>query len=226
MTYPSVDARNPRLQSLTPTVGLSGRARLIKRAFDLAICTLGLLFLAPMFVFIALWIRADSPGPVFYKQPRGGEHGKGFLIYKFRTMTIDADDRLANLLHLNVHSDDPRLYKLLGDPRVTRFGAILRRTSLDELPQLVNVLKGEMSLVGPRPLMMIEDHHVQGPARLRSAVKPGITGPWQVAGGNELPFEDMMRLDHDYVVRWSFLRDLQFLALTPLAILRRVRIVY
>jgi lipopolysaccharide/colanic/teichoic acid biosynthesis glycosyltransferase len=225
MTYP-LDGRNRRLKSPTSAVGLSVSARLIKRAFDLAMGTLGLLLLAPMFVFIAFWIRADSPGPIFYKQRRGGERGKVFLIYKFRTMTMDADDRLANLLHLNVHSHDPRLYKLLGDPRITRFGALLRRTSLDELPQLLNVLRGDMSLVGPRPLMMTEDHHVQGPARIRAAVKPGITGAWQVAGGNELSFEEMMRLDHDYVARWSFLSDLKFLALTPAAVFRRFWIVY
>jgi lipopolysaccharide/colanic/teichoic acid biosynthesis glycosyltransferase len=225
MTYP-LDARNRRLKSPTSAVGPSVSARLIKRAFDLAMGMLGLLLLAPMFVFIAVCIRADSPGPIFYKQRRGGEHGKVFLIYKFRTMTIDADERLTNLLHLNVHSRDPRLYKLLGDPRITRFGALLRRTSLDELPQLLNVLKGDMSLVGPRPLMMIEDRHVQGPAQIRATVKPGITGPWQVAGGNELSFEEMMRLDHDYVVRWSLLSDLKFLALTPLAVFRRFWIVY
>jgi lipopolysaccharide/colanic/teichoic acid biosynthesis glycosyltransferase len=226
MTYSPPDTENLRMRRSAPGVGLSDRSRRLKRGFDLVACTVGLLLLSPLFVFLACCVRIDSPGPVFYKQLRSGRRGKIFRMYKFRTMAIDADDRLASLMHLNVHSHDPRLYKLLGDPRITRFGAILRRTSLDELPQLMNVLKGEMSLIGPRPLMMIEDRHVQGPSRLRAEVKPGVTGPWQVAGGNELSFEEMLRLDHDYVMKWSFWRDLKLLALTPLAIYRRRGISY
>jgi lipopolysaccharide/colanic/teichoic acid biosynthesis glycosyltransferase len=140
-------------------------------------------------------------------------------------MVIDADERLGDLVHLNMHSHDwgdPRLCKIPNDPRVTRFGAFLRRFSLDELPQLMNVLKGEMSLVGPRPLMLSEDRHV-APAHLRATVKPGITGPWQVAGRNELPFEEMMWLDYLYVVHWSFCGDLRLLACTIPAVIRSQR---
>lgn len=133
-------------------------------------------------------------------------------------MTTDADEQLPNLLHLNMHSD-PRLYKIPDDPRITPFGARLRRFSLDELPQLVNVLKGEMSLVGPRPLMLSEEQHVKGPARLRATVKPGITGLWQVSGGNELSFDEMVRLDCQYVTEWSFCGDLWILMRTIPAML-------
>jgi lipopolysaccharide/colanic/teichoic acid biosynthesis glycosyltransferase len=138
-------------------------------------------------------------------------------MYKFRTMSADADDRLDEVMHLNIYASDgtsPRLYKIHNDPRVTRVGAVLRRHSLDELPQLVNVVRGEMSLVGPRPLTPIEDAHVIGAAVRRSAVKPGMTGPWQVGGRNALSFETMMRLDTDYVANWSFIGDLVLLART------------
>src|SRR6516164_7074369 len=131
--------------------GLPPFSRLLKRSFDIVGSVLGLLLLSPAFIAIGLRIRSDSPGPVFYEQFRGAKDGKIFRMFKFRTMTIDADERLQGLLHLNVHAD-PRLYKIPDDPRVTRFGAFLRRYSLDELPQLINVLRGEMSLVGPRPL--------------------------------------------------------------------------
>jgi len=135
-------------------------------------------------------------------------------------MTTDADARLERLLHLNMHRDDPRLYKIPNDPRITGCGRILRRLSLDELPQLINVLKGEMSLVGPRPLMLVEERYIEGPAHLRAMVKPGITGPWQVAGRNELSFEEMMVLDCMYVAQWSFWGDLALLARTVPAVIR------
>jgi lipopolysaccharide/colanic/teichoic acid biosynthesis glycosyltransferase len=140
-------------------------------------------------------------------------------------MIVDADARLQEVIHLNMHSkdwSDPRLYKIPDDPRITRFGARLRRYALDELPQLLNVLKGEMSLVGPRPLMLSEDRYVV-PGHVRSSVKPGITGPWQVAGRNELPFDEMMRLDGLYVAQWSFGGDLWLLVRTIPAVLRRQR---
>jgi lipopolysaccharide/colanic/teichoic acid biosynthesis glycosyltransferase len=209
----------------TSAAGLPASSRLLKRSFDLAISAAGLVLLAPVFAIVAWCIWIDSPGPVIYTQARGGERGKPFRIYKFRTMRVDADERLHDVLHLNMHSHDwadPRLYKIPDDPRVTRFGAHLRRYSLDELPQLINVLKGEMSLVGPRPLMLAEDRHVR-PGHLRATVKPGITGPWQVAGRNELPFEEMMRLDGLYAAHWSFWGDLRLLARTLPAVLRRQR---
>jgi lipopolysaccharide/colanic/teichoic acid biosynthesis glycosyltransferase len=185
---------------------------------------LGLILLSPVFAVIACGIRIDSLGPVFYRQVRGGEGGRTFRIYKFRTVVVDADERLQSLLHLNMHVHDPRLYKIPDDPRITRFGSLLRRYSFDELPQLINVLKGEMSLVGPRPLTLTEERHVQGPARLRAMVKPGLTGPWQIAGRNELPFEEMMRLDCLYVAQWSFCGDLRLLARTLPAIIQPERV--
>lgn len=205
--------------------GLPISSSLLKRGFDIAVSASGLALLAPLFAMVAWLVRADSPGPVFYTQLRGGERGRTFRIYKFRTMVVDADERLDALLHLNMHGEDwgdSRLYKIPDDPRVTRFGAFLRRYALDELPQLFNVLKGDMSLVGPRPLMLSEDRHVE-PAHLRATVKPGITGPWQVAGRNELSFEEMMRLDSLYVARWSFRGDLRLLARTVPAVLRSQR---
>ncbi|RBP14139.1 lipopolysaccharide/colanic/teichoic acid biosynthesis glycosyltransferase [Roseiarcus fermentans] len=195
-------------------------SRCLKRSFDIAGAALGLLLLAPALIAIGVTIRSDSAGPVFFRQVRGGKGGSMFLMFKFRTMVIDADDRLQDVIHLNVHHDS-RLYKIPDDPRVTRFGAFLRRYALDELPQLLNVLRGEMSLVGPRPLMLSEERHVQGGARLRASVKPGITGPWQVSGRNDLSFEQMMLLDCRYVTRWSFSGDLLLLARTLPAIVRR-----
>jgi lipopolysaccharide/colanic/teichoic acid biosynthesis glycosyltransferase len=209
----------------TGAAALPVAGRLLKRCFDIVLAAFGLVILAPLFIIIAWAIRIDSLGPILYTQTRGGERGRTFRIYKFRTMDVDADDRLGEVMHLNMHSRqwaDPRLYKIPDDPRVTRFGALLRRYALDELPQLINVLKGEMSLVGPRPLMLSEDRHVR-PAHLRAMVKPGITGLWQVAGCNELPFEEMMRLDALYVEQWSFWGDLRLLAYTVPAVLRRQR---
>src|SRR5262245_33968050 len=180
----------------TGAAGLPRAGRLLKRGVDIVLAAFGLVILAPVFIIIACAIRIDSSGPILYTQNRSGAGGSTFRIYKFRTMDVDADDRLEEVLHLNMHSRqwaDPRLYKIPDDPRVTRFGALLRRYSLDELPQLINVLKGEMSLVGPRPLMLSEDRHVR-PGHPRAMVKPGITGPRQVAGRNELPCEERTRL--------------------------------
>lgn len=202
--------------------GLPIAARFLKRGFDIVLSASSLVILAPVLAMIAWCIWIDSSGPILYRQARGGEKGRTFRIYKFRTMVVDADERLKDVLHLNVHSrnwSDPRLYKIADDPRVTHFGALLRRYALDELPQLINVLKGEMSLVGPRPLMLAEDRHVT-PGHLRSTVKPGITGRWQVEGRNELPFEEMMRLDALYVAQWSFWGDLWLLVRTIPEVLR------
>ncbi len=160
---------------------------------------------------------------MLYSQVRIGRNGAPFRIYKLRTMRADAERGLADVLHLNVHArvlGDARIYKIAADPRVTKVGRFLRRFSLDELPQLVNVIKGEMSLVGPRPLTPEEDRHVVGAARRRSAVAPGITGPWQVLGRNAIPFEEMMRLDCAYVSDCSLATDLRLLVRTIPAVLR------
>lgn len=197
-----------------------------KRALDICSATAMLVLLAPLLALIAAAIRIDSPGPALYMQVRAGRAGRRFRIYKFRTMVANADELLADVLHLNLHAaehDDSRLYKIPSDPRVTRVGAFLRRYSLDEFPQLVNVVKGDMSLVGPRPLMLMEDKNVQGPARIRATVRPGITGPWQVQGRNDLSFAEMMTLDRDYVENRSLIGDLRLLVLTVPAVFRAQR---
>jgi lipopolysaccharide/colanic/teichoic acid biosynthesis glycosyltransferase len=203
--------------------GVSQRGRLLKRALDVAGASLVLVAAAPFLALIAIAIKCSSRGPVLYSQVRIGEGGAAFRIYKLRTMSADAELRLADVMGLNVHArdlGDGRMYKIADDPRVTKVGRFLRRFSLDELPQLANVIKGEMSLVGPRPLTPMEDRHVVGWARTRSSVAPGITGPWQVLGRNEIPFDEMMRLDCAYVTRWSLAADLKLLARTIPAVLQ------
>lgn len=187
----------------------------IKRGLDVFVAALALVLLAPAALLIAFVIRRDSPGPALYRQERRGRGRRTFTLYKFRTMAVDADARLDEVMHLNVHAErgDPRLYKIAADPRVTRVGAILRRHSLDELPQLVNVLCGDMSLVGPRPLTLMEDAHVPT-GSVRRSVRPGLTGPWQVSGRNELSFEQMLALDSAYAERHTLLGDLVLLART------------
>lgn len=206
--------------------GRSPFAQWYKRGLDLVVSASGLLLLSPVFGTIALFIRLDSPGPVFYTQRRSGQGRKPFRLYKFRSMVVDAEAQLAEVIHLNLHAnelEDDRLYKIADDPRVTRVGALLRRYSLDELPQLINVLKGEISLVGPRPLDLNEDQHVQGADTLRATMKPGITGLWQVSGRNDLSFAEMMRLDCQYVANWSFFGDLLLLIKTIPVVLRPQR---
>jgi exopolysaccharide biosynthesis polyprenyl glycosylphosphotransferase len=204
---------------------LSPSSNLIKRSTDVAASLLLLVVLSPALAVVAALVKLGSPGPVFFRQLRVGAHGEPFRIYKFRTMSADADGRKAEIAHLNKHTrpgGDPRMFKVPNDPRVTRFGALLRRTSLDELPQLINVLKGEMSLVGPRPLILEEDVHVDAWARKRLSLKPGITGLWQVLGRDEIPFGEMVRLDYLYVTNWSFWQDISLMFQTlPLVFSRR-----
>ncbi len=147
-----------------------------------------------------------------------------FSIYKFRTMRMDAEERKAEVAALNKHladGGDARMFKIPDDPRVTRIGGFLRRTRLDELPQLFNVLKGEMSLVGPRPIILAEDEHVAGWARRRLDLRPGITGLWQVLGASDIPFDEMTKLDYRYVTNWSLAEDLRLIMLTLPSIFRR-----
>jgi lipopolysaccharide/colanic/teichoic acid biosynthesis glycosyltransferase len=176
--------------------------------------------LAPVLAIVAVAIKLDSRGPVFFRQLRMGERGNPFRIWKFRTMRPDADARKAEIAHLNMHVDDPQMFKAPHDPRVTRIGGFLRRWSLDELPQLFNVLQGEMSIVGPRPLILDEDEHVHDWARKRLDLKPGITGLWQAMGSSEIPFEEMVHLDYLYVTGWSPLTDLKLALRTIPAVLR------
>jgi exopolysaccharide biosynthesis polyprenyl glycosylphosphotransferase len=194
-----------------PRPGLSSSSMLLKRALDLAVTVPALLLLAPALLVIAILIKLDSPGQVLFRQLRMGKGEKKFLIFKFRTMVHDAEERKSDVAHLNKHArngGDPRMFKIPGDPRVTRVGSFLRRYSIDELPQLLNVLRGEMSLVGPRPLILGEDHHVGDWGRQRRDLKPGITGLWQVLGRDSIPFEEMVRLDYLYVTTWSLWGDL------------------
>jgi len=186
-----------------------------KRLFDVVVAVPLLVLLAPALALIALAIVLDSRGPSLFRQPRMGRH-RPFVVWKFRTMVRDAD---AATLALQAQSKDPNWLHLERDPRVTRVGGLLRRTSLDELPQLVNVLRGEMSLVGPRPLSLRDEGQVPSWAAPRRLVRPGMTGPWQVSGRTQLPFEAMLRLDCEYVERWSWRRDLQILLRTLPAVM-------
>jgi exopolysaccharide biosynthesis polyprenyl glycosylphosphotransferase len=214
-----------------PLVGLrplrlSRSSRFMKRAFDLLLTVPGLLLLAPVFAIAAVLVKIDSPGPVFFRQVRRGELETTFRIFKFRTMTVDAEERKADISHLNMHANDagdPRMFKVPSDPRITRVGRALRRTSIDELPQLFNVLKGEMSLVGPRPLILDEDKYVAAWARRRLDLKPGITGLWQVLGRSDIPFREMTNLDYLYVTNWSLSEDLKLIFRTVPSLLRSRR---
>jgi exopolysaccharide biosynthesis polyprenyl glycosylphosphotransferase len=191
-----------------------------KRAVDFLAAFVGLAVLAPVFAAASIAVRLGSPGPVFFRQWRVGRAGKPFEIYKFRSMVADAEQRLEGLRQDSIYSDN-RLFKVVRDPRITRVGAFLRRTSLDELPQLFNVLRGDMSLVGPRPptlseVALYEEHHYS-----RFDVRPGITGPWQVSGRNRITeFEDVMRLENDYIRHWSFLSDCRILVKTIPVVLK------
>jgi lipopolysaccharide/colanic/teichoic acid biosynthesis glycosyltransferase len=183
----------------------------IKRVIDITGASLALVMLSPVLWIIILLIRLDSPGPILFRQIRRGYRGKPFQVLKFRTMVVDAERRLSDLESSN-ESDGGVLFKLRRDPRVTRLGAILRKLSLDELPQLINVLWGEMSLVGPRPLQLRDSERLLALDPVgyhrRLEVMPGVTGPWQVGGRSELNHEEMVRLDVDYVENWSLARDL------------------
>jgi exopolysaccharide biosynthesis polyprenyl glycosylphosphotransferase len=198
--------------------GLVRSSRLLKRGFDIAAGSFVLLAVAPVMAAIAVAIRLDSQGPVFFRQPRVGRDGRHFHIFKYRSMVTGADDHKDRLRALN--EAGVGLFKITHDPRVTRVGAFLRRTSLDELPQLFNVLRGEMSLVGPRPLVIDEDAMVVGLDRSRLHLTPGMTGPWQVLG-TRVPMQEMVAIDYLYVSNWSLWLDLKLLLRTARHVLRR-----
>ena len=195
-----------------PPAHLAHLSRLIKRAMDLALATTGVLILSPFLLIVALAIRVTSPGPIIFRQVRMGYGGRPFEIFKFRTMVANAEDLKGDVSHLNVHlADDPRMFKIPDDPRTTSVGRFLRRWDLDELPQLFNVIRGEMSLVGPRPLILEEDAHVATWGRRRLDLKPGITGPWQALGASMIPFNEMVRLDYLYITNWSLFQDVKWI---------------
>jgi lipopolysaccharide/colanic/teichoic acid biosynthesis glycosyltransferase len=194
--------------------------RALKRAIDIAGAAVGLLALAPLLAVVALAVRLGSPGPVLFSQPRVGRGNEVFRMLKFRTMVVEAESLKPALAERNEMAGG-RMFKMRDDPRVTRVGRFLRRASLDELPQLWNVLRGEMSLVGPRPLVPDEDGHVLGWHRARLDLMPGLTGPWQVMGRNQIPFDEMVKLDYLYVTEWSLWNDLKLILRTLPVMLRR-----
>lgn len=186
---------------------LEGWGRIIKRIFDVVFSLMVCLLLWPLFLLVAILIKIDSPGPVLYASTRVGRKGMLFKIYKFRSMVVDAEKKLKELKDKN-EADGP-MFKIKDDPRITRMGKFLRKSRIDELPQIWNVLKGEMSWIGPRPpipaeVAQYEEHHLK-----RLAIKSGITGPWQVTGRHDLSFEDIVKLDTYYIENWSIMLDVQ-----------------
>jgi exopolysaccharide biosynthesis polyprenyl glycosylphosphotransferase len=196
----------------------SGAKRFQKRAFDFCFSLLFLLAAAPVMLLAALAVKLSSRGPVFYLSERIGLDGEPFQMIKFRSMVVDADRRLADLAHLD--EGGGVLFKIRQDPRVTPVGRFLRRCSIDELPQFINVLRGEMSVVGPRPPLRSEVESYDQHVRRRLLVRPGITGLWQISGRSDLAWEDSVRLDLSYVENWSMMSDLVIAASTAKAILR------
>ena len=186
---------------------------------DRGLAALALLVLAPALLVIASAVRLTSPGPALYRQERVGLNGESFTMLKFRSMVVDADRRLDDLRAENI--SDGLLFKIHNDPRVTPVGRLLRRLSLDELPQLVNVLRGTMSLVGPRPPLPGEVARYDTQVNRRLLVKPGLTGLWQVSGRSDLPWEEAVRLDLRYVENWSLALDLLILWKTSRAVLSK-----
>lgn len=203
--FPLLDLRSAQL---------SHGARWVKRCLDLAVALGALIPLSPVLLAIAVAVRLDSKGPIFFRQERLGSNGRPFRIWKFRTMVPDAEAKRLQMGHLNEMEGSGPLFKMKNDPRVTRVGRFLRKSSLDELPQLFNVVTGEMSLVGPRPFVTHEAVQIGGWGRKRLDIKPGITGLWQVRGRNDVPFEEMVRLDYMYVTNWSVWWDIRLILQT------------
>jgi lipopolysaccharide/colanic/teichoic acid biosynthesis glycosyltransferase len=206
--HPPVRAGSRRLQLLA------------KHGFDRVAAGFLLILTLPVFLAIAAAVRLTSSGPVFYLQTRPGQHARPFRMWKFRTMVDGAEHRLPELLHRHGRRNQPLFPKLPDDPRVTRLGRLLRKYSLDELPQLINVLRGEMSLVGPRPHQSGEVALYGPHERGRLRVRPGLTGLWQVSGRSALPWDAAIELDLAYVERWSLVTDARILLRTPFAVLR------
>jgi exopolysaccharide biosynthesis polyprenyl glycosylphosphotransferase len=210
MGLPLLEVRYPQLDNTQ---------RALKRTLDVAVSLLGLVLLSPLFLAGALAIRLDSPGPILFRQKRVGADGKVFLCYMFRSMYEGAERRQEELEPLN-EAVGP-VFKMKDDPRVTPTGRLLRRWSMDELPQLWNVLKGEMSLVGPRPLPVRDFQRMEEAHRRRLGALPGMTGYWQTSGRSNLSFEEMVRLDLYYIENWSLSFDIKIILRTLGAVLRR-----
>lgn len=198
---------------------LDNTQRALKRILDVAVSTAGLIVLSPLLLVVAAAIKAESPGYVFFRQKRVGADEKVFLCYKFRSMYSDAETRQAELETSNEAGGV--LFKIRDDPRVTRVGEFIRRWSMDELPQLINVFMGEMSLVGPRPLPLRDYEQMQDPNKQRLTAVPGLTGYWQISGRSDLSFEDMVRLDLYYIENWSLSLDVKIILKTIFTVLTR-----
>jgi exopolysaccharide production protein ExoY len=194
----------------------------LKRGFDILVATLALTLLAPLFATVALFIKMNDGGPVFYKHTRVGRQGKRFKCLKFRTMAVDAEERLAHILLTDSQAalEWENTQKLRVDPRITKFGVFLRKSSIDELPQLWNVLCGEMSVVGPRPITRAELNRYGKERRYYLLVRPGITGLWQVSGRSSTGYEKRIRYDREYLEEWSWLSEFWILLMTVPAILK------
>ena len=193
--------------------------RFIKRIFDICAALGGLFLLLPLFPFIVLLIKLETPGPIFFRQVRVGKHGRQFYCVKFRSMSVDAEAQKETIGHLNEATG--AAFKIKDDPRITGVGRFLRRSSLDEFPQLLNVLHGEMSIVGPRPQIPSEVAQYTPAQALRLVVKPGLTCLWQVSGRSHLDFDDWMDLDREYVGRRNLRYDLYILSRTLPAVIER-----
>jgi lipopolysaccharide/colanic/teichoic acid biosynthesis glycosyltransferase len=194
------------------------RYLVLKRGFDLGVCLVLLPVIAVVLIACAVAVRLESPGPIVFRQERTGRHGRRFQMYKFRTMVENAEELKASLQHLSIVP--PPDFKIIDDPRITRVGRFLRKTSLDELPQVLNVIAGDMSLVGPRPTSFAPSTYALWHTE-RLEVLPGITGLWQVVGRNAATFDERLRLDIAYIDRMSFRTDLWILGQTALAVFRR-----
>jgi exopolysaccharide biosynthesis polyprenyl glycosylphosphotransferase len=192
--------------------GLTNSSNFLKRTMDLVLTVIGVIVIAPLLAAIALAIKLTSRGPVLFRQPRIGRDGREFNIYKFRSMVDGADAMKRDMLALNEAADG--LFKIADDPRITSIGRLLRKTSLDELPQLLNVLKGDMSLVGPRPLVPDEDAQIEGWQRRRLLVRPGMTGHWQIFGSSRIPISEMVKIDYLYGANWSLWGDVKIVLRT------------
>jgi Undecaprenyl-phosphate galactose phosphotransferase WbaP len=193
-----------------------------KRVFDLIVAAVLLIGVGPAMLVIALLVRRDG-GPALFGHTRIGASGRNFRCWKFRTMVVDSDRVLRELLERDAEarSEWERDFKLRRDPRITRIGSFLRKTSLDELPQLINVLTGEMSLAGPRPIVRQEVERYGDYIASYWQCRPGLSGPWQVSGRNDVSYQTRVTLDHHYVENWSFARDIAILAKTVVVVLRR-----
>jgi lipopolysaccharide/colanic/teichoic acid biosynthesis glycosyltransferase len=216
-----IDLREPILELVPGPVGLPEAARwqtAVKRGLDIVGSALGLLVLSPVLLAIALAVKLTSVGPVLYVSERVGRDGRPFRMAKFRSMVHGAHHRRDHHDHLNIHDSGP-IFKIRDDPRVTAVGRVLRRCSLDELPQLWNVLKGDMSLVGPRPPLPEEFLHYGPREAARLDVRPGITCIWQVSGRSDLDFETWVDMDLEYIRAWSLLLDVRLLGRTLVAVL-------